>query len=142
MALRIVGHGCQNRPTDARNGMNATELLSLAKGTRAIGRNEESHPIPRSAKATRAFQYLESAVAGTCHSGPSSTASAPVETAARRIRNRGRFRCTVVSLKTECPRSTYEETGRDPRARLKMHQSVREKQLRGCRKKRSEQMQH
>src|SRR3989442_8286101 len=101
MELRIVGHGCPNRPTDARNGMNATELLSLAKGTRAIGRNDESHTIPRSAKATRAFQYLESAVAGTGHSRTNSTASAPVETAASRNRNRGRFSGTREAVKAQ-----------------------------------------
>src|SRR5256885_13794098 len=105
----IVGHGWPKRVTVARKGMNATELLSLAKETRAIGRNDESHAIARRAKATSPFQYLELTTVGICHSGMTSTASAPVEIPASRIRNRGRFSCTLVSLKTECPRSTMKK---------------------------------
>src|SRR3989442_5865149 len=117
----IVGHGWPKRATLARKGMNATELLSLAKETRAIGRNDESHAIARRAKATSPFQYLELTTVGICHSGMTSTASAPVVIPASRIRNRGRFSCTLVSFTTACLRSTYDETERDPSTRLNMH---------------------
>src|SRR6266487_4321773 len=103
----IIGHGCPNKQTDARKGMKATELLSFAKGTRAIGKNQESQAIARAVKARRAFQNRELCGSGTSHSGATNTASAPAEMQVSRIRKRGRVSCRFFSLTLNRPRCTY-----------------------------------
>src|SRR5712664_3399757 len=103
----IIGHGCPNRQTDARKGMKATELLSFAKGTRAMGKNQESQAIARSVKARRPFQNREFCESGTCHSGATNTARAPAEMQASRIRKRGRVSCRFLSLTLNGPRCIH-----------------------------------
>jgi hypothetical protein len=54
-----MGHGGSNNAMDAKKGIKATDVLTLANEIREIGRNEESQAIPRRANATSPFQYFE-----------------------------------------------------------------------------------
>jgi hypothetical protein len=75
-----MGQGGSNKATDAKKGMNATEVLTLANDIREIGRNEESHAIPSRAKATTPFQYLEYVAGGITHVGETKVATAAADT--------------------------------------------------------------
>src|SRR5713101_9789497 len=60
-----IGHGCGKSSIEAMSGMKPTDVVTLANGNGILNENE-SHTIPRTAKAARAFQ---SRGAGRTHSG-------------------------------------------------------------------------
>src|SRR5690349_11079910 len=60
-----IGHGWPKSTTDARKGMNPTEVLTLAKG---ILKKNESLTMPSRANAAKPFQKREGNGPGSCHS--------------------------------------------------------------------------
>src|SRR5256885_12838357 len=64
--LISIGHGWPRIATDARKGMNPTEVLTFANG---ILKKKESLTMPRRAKAAKAFQKREGKGSMGCHSG-------------------------------------------------------------------------
>src|SRR5690349_9126794 len=67
--LANIGQGWPRIATEAKNGMNPTEVFTFANGIR---KKNESLTIPSSANAARAFQKGEGNGAEGCHSGRSS----------------------------------------------------------------------
>src|SRR5213596_1310069 len=67
--LTAIGHGWPRIATEARNGMNPTDVLTFANG---ILKKNESLTIPNTANAARAFQNREGKGPEGCHSGRSS----------------------------------------------------------------------
>src|SRR5256885_9772230 len=66
--LTNIGQGWPRTATEAKNGMNPTEVFTLANGIR---KKNESLTIPSSAKAARAFQKRPGNGPEGCHSGRS-----------------------------------------------------------------------
>ena len=64
--LIAIGHGWPRIATEARKGMNPTEVFTFANG---ILKKNESLMMPRSANAVRAFQKREGNGPGACQSG-------------------------------------------------------------------------
>jgi hypothetical protein len=85
-----IGHGGANRRTDARNGMKTTDDPTRALAIRGTGRKDESLAIPKTMKATRAFQNPVSEIEGTYHSVCTKRRIAAVASTARRIRKLNR----------------------------------------------------
>jgi|SRR6267378_5006837 len=84
-----IGQGGANNIADAKNGMKTTDEPMRALEIRALGRNDESLAIPRTAKAIRAFQNAASAESptdGMYHRVTSNNASAATAIAAKRNR--------------------------------------------------------
>src|SRR2546421_10267169 len=66
--LIAIGHGWPRIATEAKKGMNPTEVFTFANGIR---KKNESLTIPSSANAARAFQKREGNGPEGCHSGRS-----------------------------------------------------------------------
>jgi hypothetical protein len=81
-----IGHGGAKRRTDARNGMKTTDAPTRALEMRGTGRKDESLAMPRTMKATRAFQNPVSDIEGTYHSGVTNSVIAAAATTAKRKR--------------------------------------------------------
>jgi len=64
--LTSIGHGWSRIATEAKNGINATEVLTFAKG---IMKKNESLTMLRSANAATAFQKRDGNGAGGCQLG-------------------------------------------------------------------------
>src|SRR5256885_11252342 len=62
--LTNIGQGWPRTATEAKNGMNPTEVFTLANGIR---KKNESLTIPSSAKAARAFQDRKSTRLNSSH---------------------------------------------------------------------------
>ena len=98
--LASMAHGCPRMGTEARKGMNPTEVLTFAKGSR---KKKESLTMPKQAKAARAFQKREGNGPASCQSGRTRTATEANVTAPTKRWMRSRSSLSLkVSLITDC----------------------------------------
>src|SRR3989441_4807530 len=79
--LTAIGHGWPRIATEAKKGMNPTDVFTFANGMR---KKNESLTIPSNANAARAFQKREGNGPEGCHSGRSNrqadaTVTAPTQ---------------------------------------------------------------
>src|SRR5574339_623481 len=96
-----IGHGCWNSVTDAKNGTNATELLTFANEMR---RNVVSQRRASAAKATTPFHAVREDSDGRTHELATSNHAAARVTATTSAWIR--YRSAKLSVVTRIPHST------------------------------------